>query len=54
MKPPMSLQYAVWALVSNNHPKYKPYHEVFYQRARKYADADEMKVLITHQPWRGK
>lgn len=46
MKPPMSLQYAIWALTSNGHPKYKSYHEIFYQRARKYIDADEMKVFL--------
>lgn len=51
MKPPMSLQYAVWALASNGHTKYGPYHQVFYQRARKYADADEMKVpILLSQP----
>ncbi len=45
MKPPMALQYAVWALASSGHAKYKSYHEIFYQRARKYVDADEMKVF---------
>ncbi|KAI1180153.1 hypothetical protein F4777DRAFT_363724 [Nemania sp. FL0916] len=53
MKPPMCLQYAIWALASNNDPKYHAYHDeqiflihqnpVFYRRARQYADMDEMK-----------
>lgn len=44
MKPPMCLQYAIWALASNGHPKYGHLHDVFYQRARQYAEADELKV----------
>ncbi|KAF3021597.1 hypothetical protein E8E14_013711 [Neopestalotiopsis sp. 37M] len=43
MKPPMCLQYAIWALASNGHPKYGHLHDVFYQRARQYAEADELK-----------
>ncbi|RYP07292.1 hypothetical protein DL764_002607 [Monosporascus ibericus] len=48
MRPPMALQYGVWALASNGHPKYKSYHEVFYRRARKYIDEDEMKGYGEH------
>ncbi|KAI1302554.1 hypothetical protein F5Y03DRAFT_385366 [Xylaria venustula] len=48
MKPPMCLQYAMWALTSNGDPKYHAYHDVFYQRARQYADTDEMKGYGEH------
>ncbi|KAI0434112.1 hypothetical protein F5Y09DRAFT_338004 [Xylaria sp. FL1042] len=58
MKPPMCLQYAMWALTSNGDPKYHAYHDVFYKRARQYADMDEMKgygehfITIAHaQAW---
>jgi hypothetical protein len=40
----MSLQYAVWAMAAIGHPKYDQYSQVFYQRARQYIEADEMKV----------
>ncbi|GJN66663.1 binuclear zinc transcription factor [Purpureocillium lilacinum] len=57
-KPPMCLQYAIWALASNGHAKYDQYSQIFYQRARQYADADEMKghgehfITIAHaQTW---
>lgn len=43
-KPPMSLQYAMWAMASHVNAKYSDYADVFYLRARQYADADEMKV----------
>ncbi|KAF5008395.1 hypothetical protein FDECE_5333 [Fusarium decemcellulare] len=33
-KPPMCLQYAMWALAAVGHAKYDQYHEVFYRRAR--------------------
>ncbi|KAI2636407.1 fungal-specific transcription factor domain-containing protein [Hypomontagnella submonticulosa] len=48
MKPPMCLQYAIWALASHGHPKYGPYHDIFYRRARQYADSDEMKGFGEH------
>lgn len=58
MKPPMCLQYAIWALASNGHPKYGHLHDIFYQRARQYAEADELKghgehfITLTHaQAW---
>ncbi|KAI0439287.1 hypothetical protein F4803DRAFT_531793 [Xylaria telfairii] len=58
MKPPMCLQYAIWALTSNNDSKYHAYHDIFYRRARQYADTDEMKgygehfITIAHaQTW---
>lgn len=58
MKPPMCLQYALWAVASNGHEKYHLYHDVFYQRARRYAEADELKgfgeffITVQHaQAW---
>ncbi|KAI8959758.1 hypothetical protein F5Y11DRAFT_289236 [Daldinia sp. FL1419] len=58
MKPPMCLQYAIWALAAHGNPKYGAYHEVFYQRARQYAESDELKgygehfITIAHaQAW---
>ncbi|EFQ25024.1 hypothetical protein CGRA01v4_06675 [Colletotrichum graminicola] len=47
-RPPMCLQYAVWTMASNGHEKYAQYHDIFYKRARQYADADEMKGLGEH------
>lgn len=44
MKPPMCLQYSLWALAALGHAKYDKYHDVFYNRARNYAEMDEMKV----------
>ncbi|KAJ4309057.1 hypothetical protein N0V84_011731 [Fusarium piperis] len=57
-KPPMCLQYIIWALAAVGHAKYNQYHDVFYRRARQYIEADEMKghgevfVSISHaQSW---
>ncbi|KAK1674563.1 hypothetical protein BDP55DRAFT_612092, partial [Colletotrichum godetiae] len=47
-RPPMCLQYAVWSMASNGHEKYSQYHDIFYKRARQYADADEMKGFGEH------
>ncbi|OLN87976.1 putative transcriptional regulatory protein C1683.13c-like protein 1 [Colletotrichum chlorophyti] len=47
-RPPMCLQYAVWSMASNGHEKYSQHHEIFYKRARQYADADEMKGYGEH------
>ncbi|GKT46706.1 citrinin biosynthesis transcriptional activator ctnR [Colletotrichum spaethianum] len=47
-RPPMCLQYAVWSMASNGHEKYSQYHEIFYKRARQYADADEMRGFGEH------
>lgn len=53
MRPPMCLQYAIWAMASSGHEKYNEYADVFYQRARNYANADEMKVWAIDVPrWR--
>lgn len=48
MKPPMCLQYAIWALAAIGNDKYDQYHEVFYRRARQYGDSDEMKGFGEH------
>jgi hypothetical protein len=40
----MCLQYAIWTMASNGHEKYATYHDIFYRRARHYADCDEMRV----------
>ncbi|RFU80356.1 binuclear zinc transcription factor [Trichoderma arundinaceum] len=57
-KPPMCLQYAIWALGALWHPKYDHCADVFYKRARQYAETDEMKgdgehfITIPHaQAW---
>ncbi|KAL2261763.1 hypothetical protein VTK26DRAFT_3404 [Humicola hyalothermophila] len=48
MRPPMSLQYAIWTLASNGHPKYGQYHDALYRRARQYLEADELKGCGEH------
>ncbi|KAK8049982.1 hypothetical protein PG994_011712 [Apiospora phragmitis] len=48
MKPPMCLQYAIWAIAAIENEKYSASREVFYQRARQYAEADEMKGQGEH------
>lgn len=57
-KPPMCLQYGLWALSASGHLKYDHYAEAFYKRARQYMEADEMKsdgehfVTVAHaQAW---
>ncbi|KAH6694003.1 binuclear zinc transcription factor [Plectosphaerella plurivora] len=47
-RPPMCLQYAVWTMASNGHDKYGHYHDIFYKRARQYADGDEMRGYGEH------
>ncbi|KKA26768.1 hypothetical protein TD95_002390 [Thielaviopsis punctulata] len=42
-RPPMCLQYAIWANASHEHPKYSKFHDFFYHRARQYAERDELK-----------
>ena len=44
MRPPMCLQYAIWANAAKGHPMYDRYYDVFYRRARQYLEADELKV----------
>lgn len=45
MRPPVSLRYAIWCLASKLSDRYANHQEVFYRRARKYAEIDEMKGL---------
>ncbi|KAH6604245.1 binuclear zinc transcription factor [Trichoderma cornu-damae] len=57
-KPPMCLQYAIWAFSASGHAKYDQYAEAFYKRARRYLEVDEMRsdgelfVTVPHaQAW---
>ncbi|RFU34969.1 hypothetical protein B7463_g1366, partial [Scytalidium lignicola] len=43
MRPPVCLQYAVLATAAMISDKYSNYHRIFYERARKYLEATEMK-----------
>lgn len=43
MRPAVCLRYAMWALACSVTDKFSSYGEIFYQRARKYAERDEMK-----------
>jgi hypothetical protein len=45
MSPPMCLQYIVLASGAATSPTHRHLAEAFYQRARIYAEADELKVL---------
>ncbi|KAL9609222.1 MAG: hypothetical protein Q9167_006000 [Letrouitia subvulpina] len=58
MRPPVCLRYAMWCLASSVSDRYFSHQEIFYRRARKYAEVDEMKgqgesfVSIAHcQTW---
>ncbi|KAL4814869.1 fungal-specific transcription factor domain-containing protein [Aspergillus spinulosporus] len=44
-RPPACLQYIVWAHAAAVCEKYSNLHALFYQRARKYAELDQMKGL---------
>ena len=43
MRPPVCLRYAMWCIAASVSERYYGHQEIFYQRARKYAEADEMK-----------
>lgn len=43
-KPPMCLQYAIWALGSFGHARFDGHSDIFYRRARQYLEMDEMRV----------
>ncbi|KAL9038019.1 MAG: hypothetical protein Q9180_003390 [Flavoplaca navasiana] len=45
MRPAVCLRYAIWCLAAKLSDKYFNHHDVFYRRARKYAEIDEMKGL---------
>lgn len=58
MRPPICLRYSMWTLAAAVSDKYNTLQDHFYQRARKYAQADEMKghgeatISIAHcQAW---
>jgi hypothetical protein len=44
MRPVVCLRYVIFALVATIDDKYSKYKDVFYQRARMYIEADELKV----------
>lgn len=44
-RPPACLQYIVWAHAAAVSEKYSNLHALFYERARKYAELDQMKGL---------
>jgi hypothetical protein len=46
LRPPMGLQYAIWAMSSQVYRKYSGFHDAFYRRARQYLENDEMKVRV--------
>ncbi|KAL4892167.1 fungal-specific transcription factor domain-containing protein [Aspergillus ambiguus] len=45
IRPPVCLQYMTWCHAASVSEKYSNLHGLFYQRARKYAELDEMKGL---------
>jgi len=48
VRPPMALQYAIWAMAANGSDKYNRYYDIFYRRARQYLDNDELKGYGEH------
>lgn len=47
-RPPVAQRYIMWALAAAVSDKYANLHPHFYQRARKYAEMEEMKHLGEH------
>ncbi|RAL17233.1 putative C6 transcription factor Prf [Aspergillus homomorphus CBS 101889] len=47
-RPPLCLQYIMWSHAASISDKYSSLHSVFYERARKYAEADELRGLGEH------
>ncbi|KAI9799033.1 MAG: hypothetical protein M1826_005608 [Phylliscum demangeonii] len=45
VRPPVCLRYAMWCLASSVTDRYSSLTEIFYHRARKYAELDELKGL---------
>lgn len=43
MRPPVCLRYAMWCYAASVSERYYNHQEIFYRRARKYAESDEMK-----------
>lgn len=48
MRPPVALRYALWSYACSAVDKYQSFTEMFYQRARKYAELDEMRGFGEH------
>ncbi|GKZ29058.1 hypothetical protein AbraIFM66950_002795 [Aspergillus brasiliensis] len=44
-RPPICLQYMIWCHAASVTDKYSSLHSIFYQRARKYAELDELEGL---------
>lgn len=44
MRPPVSLQYAIWTTAASLSEKYSSFEPIFYERARRYLQDAEMKV----------
>lgn len=58
LRPPICLRYAMWSAAASTVDKYATLRQHFYQRARKYAEIDEMKghgesfISVAHcQTW---
>ncbi|KAI0508508.1 fungal-specific transcription factor domain-containing protein [Xylaria bambusicola] len=47
-RPPVALRYAIWTLACSLTDKYKDLKELFYQRSRKYVEADAIKGYGEH------
>ncbi|GAP92405.2 putative fungal specific transcription factor [Rosellinia necatrix] len=47
-RPPVALRYAIWTLACSITDKYKSLKDLFYQRARKYVEADAIKGYGEH------
>ncbi|RWA10695.1 hypothetical protein EKO27_g4432 [Xylaria grammica] len=47
-RPPVALRYAIWTLACSITDKYKDLKDLFYQRARKYIEADAIKGYGEH------
>ncbi|KAI0399481.1 fungal-specific transcription factor [Xylaria palmicola] len=47
-RPPVALRYAIWTLACSITDKYKDLKDLFYQRARKYVEADAIKGYGEH------
>jgi hypothetical protein len=47
-RPPVALRYAIWTLACSITEKYKDLKDLFYQRARKYVEADAIKGYGEH------
>lgn len=47
-RPPVCLRYAMWTLACSISDKYTDLKDLFYQRARKYVEADYMKGFGEH------